>query len=254
MRRSLPRQLAQVLVAVEQDVVEADEGRVGAEHLLADVLAPKPLLQRVEACRGAAMNVGDALVRSAHQQLAVEHAGRPKRRGDIGEAARNVVAGAAVEPRLSAGVDQLDADPVPFPLGGIIVERDLGVVERMGEHERAEHRHVADGRLLGAPLRPVEQLGERRLEAVPHLLDRLDLEPERIGQRLLGQPRADPDPKRARRQLEQGEAPRRIEMVEHVGKRARRIEARRRAQPIDRIGDANGRVVHLGRLIDRLRP
>ena len=151
-------------------------------------------------------------------------------------------------------MDQLDADSVPFPLGGIIVERDLGLFERVGEHERAEHRHVAHGRLLGAALRPVEQLGERRPQAVPHLLDRLDLEPERVGQRLLGEPRADPDPKRAGRELEQREAARRIEMVEHRGERARRIQPGRRAQPLDRLGDADRGVVDLGRLADRLGP
>ena len=98
-----------------------------------------------------------------------------------------------------------------------------------------EHRHVARGRLLGAALGPVEQLGEGRPQAVPHLLDRLDLEPERVGQRLLGEPRVDPDAKRAGRQLEQREAARRIEMVEHRRQHARRIELRRRAQPLDRV-------------------
>ena len=51
-------------------------------------------------------------------------------------------------------MDELDADPVPFPLGRIIVERDLRFLQRVREHERAEYRHVASGRLLGAALRP----------------------------------------------------------------------------------------------------
>ena len=52
-------------------------------------------------------------------------------------------------------------------------------------------------RLRRAALGPVEQLGKGRLEAVPDLLDRLDLEPERVGERLLGEPGVDPDAKRA---------------------------------------------------------
>ena len=101
------------------------------------------------------------------------------------------------------------------------------VVERMGEHERPEHGHVADGRLLAAALGPVEQFGERRPKSVPHLLDRFDLEPERLGQRLLGEPGIDPDAKRAERQLEQREPARCVEMVEHRCKHARRIHASR---------------------------
>ena len=107
---------------------------------------------------------------------------------------------------------------------------------------------------VGAALGPVEQLGERRLEAVPHLLDRFDFEPEGVGQRLLGEPRIDPDAKRAGRQLEQREAARCIEMVEHRRQRLRRIEPRRRAQPLDRVGDADRRVIDLRRLARRLGP
>ena len=132
------------------------------------------------------MDVGDSLVRPANEQLPVEHALRPERFGDVGEAQRNIIACAAVEPGLAAGVDELDADPVPFPLGRIIVERDLRLLERVGEHERAEDRHVARGGLLGAALSPVEQLGEGRLEAMPYFLDRLDLEPEGLREGLLG--------------------------------------------------------------------
>src|SRR6185369_18024298 len=103
-------QRAQIFVTVEQDVVEANERRVGPEHFLADVLAAEALLKRVEACGSAAVHVGDALVGSAHEQLAVEDAPGAERLGDIGETAGNVVPGAAVEPGLAAGVDQLDAD------------------------------------------------------------------------------------------------------------------------------------------------
>ena len=61
----------------------------------------------------------------------------------------------------------------------------------------------AHHRLPGAPLRPVEQLRERRPQSVPDRLDRFDFQPEGLGQRLLGKPRIDPDAELAQRQLQQ---------------------------------------------------
>src|SRR5204863_6186241 len=52
-----PGEIAQVLAAVEQNIVEAHECRVLPEHLLADILAAEPLLECVEARRGAAVDV-----------------------------------------------------------------------------------------------------------------------------------------------------------------------------------------------------
>src|SRR5213075_2936207 len=52
-----PRLRAQVLVTLEQQVVQPDEGRILALHLGADDLATEPLLQRVEAGRRAAMRL-----------------------------------------------------------------------------------------------------------------------------------------------------------------------------------------------------
>ena len=150
-------------------------------------------------------------------------------------------------------MDQLHANPVPLPLGRIVVERHLGVVQRVGEHEWAEYRYVFGSRLGAAPFGPVEQFRIRRLEPVPHLLDRIDLEPERVGQRLLGEPRADPDPKRTGRQLEQGEPAGRVEMVEHRGKHAGRLHPACTPQLLDRAADAEGAVVELG-LALRQRP
>ena len=175
------------------------------------------------------MHVGDTLFRAPDQQLTVEHAGRSKRLCDIREARRNVVPRPAVEPRLAAGVHQLDPDPVPFPLRRIFLERNPGVVERMGQHERAKHRHVRRRRLFGAAFSPVEQLRERRPEPVPDLFNRFHLEAERLGKRLLREPRIDADAQLAERELQQGIAAGCIEMVEHRGKDPRRIQARRRA-------------------------
>ena len=127
---------------------------------------------------------------AADKQFAIDHAGRGESRRNIRETARNIVAGAAVEPRFAANMDQLNANPVPFPFGGIIVEVDLEIFERRGEHERAEHRHVADQRLRRASFAPLEQLGERRLQAMPDLLDLLDIQGKGVSKRLLRQPRS----------------------------------------------------------------
>ena len=139
-----------------------------------------------------------ALEGALDEQFAVEHALAGERLGDVGEAAGDVVAGAAVEPGLAAGMDELDADPVPFPLGGIIVHRDAQILERMGEHERPEHRHVLGGRLGAAPLGPGEDRQIRRADAVPDLLDRIDVEPERLRQSDLGEPGRNADPQARR--------------------------------------------------------
>ena len=134
-------------------------------------------------------------------------------------------------------MNELDADAVPLPLGRIVFEADPRIFERVREHEWPKHWHVSCDWWSRLSLCPLEQLGERRLQAVPHLLDRLHFEAERIGQRLLCQPRADTHTQCAGRELEQREAPRGIEMIEHAGKRARSIEPRRRAQAFDRLGD-----------------
>ena len=80
------------------------------------------------------------------------------------------------------------------------------------------------------------------------------LEPECLGQRLLGEPRIDSDSKLAERQLEQREPARRVEMVEHPGEHLRRIQLRGGAQPLDRLADADGRIVDLGRFARRRGP
>ena len=170
-----------------------------------------------------------ALPRPAHQQLAVEHRWDAKGFGHLGKAAGYVVAGAAVEPGLAAGMDQLQADAVPLPFGGIGVEVELGIFQRMGEHEGAKHRHVARGRLLAAPFAPGEQLEIGRLQPVPDLLHRLDIDLEGIGEGLLGVAGVDPDAQLPGGELEQRIAAGRVEMVEH---RASAPPARRSGWPL----------------------
>ena len=142
-------------------------------------------------------------------------------------------------------MDQLNADPVPFPLRRIIRQVDAGLVERMREHERAEHRNVLGGGLLGAALAPVEQLGEWRPQPVPHFLDLLDVEPERVGERLLGQPRRNPDPKRPGGELEDRKPSRGVEMVEHRLEHLGTVRTRRGGQARHGFGQRDGAIVDL---------
>src|SRR3546814_9632039 len=91
--------------------------RIIRQHRPRDRLAPQSLLKRVKACCAA---LRPALVAAAHQQFAVQHSGYVERRDDLRETCRNIVARARIEPRLTTGMDDLHADAVPFPLGGIV--------------------------------------------------------------------------------------------------------------------------------------
>ena len=86
---------------------------------------------------------------------------------------------------------------------------------------------------------------------MPDLLDRIDVEPERLGQRDLGEPRRDADAQRAGGELEQGEAAAGVEMVEHRGERARRLGPAERGEPLDHVGEPQRAVVEIGRLVRR---
>src|SRR4029453_9991479 len=94
------------------------------------------------------------LAGAAHQQLAVDHAADHEGFGNLWKAKRNIVAGSAVETGLAAGMGDLDADPVPFPLGREVVEADAKIVERLSQHEWPEQRHVLGRRLFGPSFRP----------------------------------------------------------------------------------------------------
>jgi hypothetical protein len=89
---------------------------------------------------------------------------------------------------------------------------------------------------------------------MPHLLDLIDIEAERLRQPGLGQPRRDTDAQRAGGQLEQGKAAGRIELVEHRRQRARRLGAPERGQPIDDRGETERARIHFGRDTRRLGP
>src|SRR5262245_18524467 len=101
-------------------------------QLVVNGLAVEPLLQHVEALHAAI----------AHdQQLAVDRAREPQGGEQVGEASRNVLAGAGIEPRdevavLAPSGGSLDADAVPFPFPYEFrrIERlQIAVLDRMGE-------------------------------------------------------------------------------------------------------------------------
>ena len=133
------RQRPQVLGAVEQDVVEMDEGRIVREHA-----RPVTALRLRRCCR----SLKEATSPSRFTSSSPSSTPAERHRLDqVREGGGDVVATARVEPHAARGGRDLHADAVPFPLGEIAVElgRDLGdvlVLDRMGQHQRPEHRHV----------------------------------------------------------------------------------------------------------------
>ena len=128
--------------------------------------------------------------------------GNAQRLDQIGKAARNILAGARIEPRnrlavLAGAGDRLDADAVPFPFAEEIASARArsrspsssacaSIAGRKGAGSRL------DG-LLGAAFEPGEQLGIGRLQAGPDQLDLLRILVAERGGRGLGEPRRDAD-------------------------------------------------------------
>ena len=140
---------AEVAGAVLEEVVGAQVGGVAAELGGGDGLAVQALLQVGEG--------GDAAVLAADEELAVEGGVEVEGVEQVGEGLADVVAGAGEEAAAVGVGGGLDADAVPFPLGGEVggVEAgEVGRVEGVGEHDRAE-RGGAGG--LGRGPVPVSQ-------------------------------------------------------------------------------------------------
>ena len=87
---------------------------------------------------------------------------------------------------------------------------------------------------------------------MPHLLDPLDVEPEGVGQRLLGKPRRNADAQGAGGELEDGVASRGVEMIKHFLEYARRVGAAGRGQTLDRVGQAHAAIVEVGLVVGRV--
>src|SRR3546814_19443549 len=87
------------------------------------------LLEGVEARRFASLEF------ALHQQFAVKDGMMAQRLRYVGEAAGDVVPGAAVEAGFAGRADDLDADAVPFPFGGLVGEVGAFRLQPVGEHE-----------------------------------------------------------------------------------------------------------------------
>src|SRR3546814_15551052 len=98
-------------------IVEAHERRIIRQHRPRYRLAPQSLLKRVKACCAA---LRPALMAAAHQQFAVQSRRYLDRGDDFGEPCRNIVARARIEPRPTAGVDDLHGATSPSPPTGIV--------------------------------------------------------------------------------------------------------------------------------------
>ena len=128
---------AQVLLALEQDVVDAQMRRKLRDELRRHGLPVQALLQHVEALHPA----------FAHdQQFAVDSALEIERLDEIGKGAGDVLAGAGIDPPHRSPVAALarrglKADAVPFPLGQELGGFELGeilVLQRVREHRTGE--------------------------------------------------------------------------------------------------------------------
>ncbi len=183
----------------------------------------------------------------ADEEFAVDGGVEVEGGEEVGEGVRDVVAGAGVEAALVAFGDGLDADAVPFPFGGEVGGVQAGEVvllDRVGEHDRAEGGEGgADGLRAGAG-EPGEEGDVRGGEAVPEFLDLGDVLVAEGGEGLFGEAGGDADAKAAGDELEEGEAAGVVEAVEEVLDHLRALAARGGVEAGDDL--AEGRVVGRG--------
>jgi hypothetical protein len=234
--------LPQVLIALDQEIVSAQMRRIVPHELGGDGFAVEPLLQNIEAL--------DASV-PHHQKLAVDCSANPQRLQQVGKAPRNVLAGAGVKTRDASAVriegrHRLHPNPVPFPFGDEICRIEsahVRVLQRMGEHRRAEWRRIVARGLAGAPLEPGEQVEIGRAQAGPHQLDLRRLLVAERRRRGLCQTRRDPNTQFSRDQLEERPAPGLIERIEPVRKRGGQRGLAQRGKRSDNFAQARRRAL-----------
>jgi hypothetical protein len=222
----------QVFRTLAENVVETYCRRKIALQFRGRGLAVQPLLQIVER---------RDLAVADHQELAVQCQISGHCRDNVRKGGADIVAGARIEAPFAAAGDQLHADPVPFPFGEIIARveaREIGVLQRLGQHQRGKGRQIADlGRRM-APLQPIEERLVRRRESVPDFFDTVELDTAPFGERGLGEPRRDADPQLAGDEFQQCPTPRRIEGVEPRLEQPRHLASARFFQLSDDLGKA----------------
>ena len=136
--------------------------------------------------------------------------------------------------------------PVPFPFSPPVrrmQRREIGRLQRVGQHRWPENRRV--GRIgLGSPtLQPREQRQVRRLQPVPDLLhivgaDDAHLRHRDLGKRDLGQTSRRPDPQPAGDQLEQRQSGGSIRTVEPTRNQPRNCRLGRRLKRLHNLRQA----------------
>ena len=145
------RKLAQILLAVGEQIVGAQmRGKLGHEFGR-DGFAIEPLLQHVERLHAAL----------AHdQKLAVDRARQAQRIEKIGKALGNILAGARIEPRDRPAVCRAATACTRMPSHFHSAMNSAGssagevrLVERMRQHRRPERRRIAARRLFRRGLR-----------------------------------------------------------------------------------------------------
>jgi len=117
------------------------------------------------------------------------------RRDEIGKGGRDILARARVEPAHPALGHRLNADAVPFPLGGMLgrVERgQIAGIGRSGQHDRSKGRARRLHGLRGAAVEPAKKRRVGRREAVPELENLVRLDAAVTRERCLGELRGAP--------------------------------------------------------------
>ncbi len=167
---------------------------------------------------------------------------------DFGKRARDILRPAGIHPAPAGHGDQLGADAVPFPLGpegGGVQRGEVRRLQRLRQHQRAEHRCARRVGAVPVPLQPGEQRQVGRRQPVPHLLDlvRRDPPPGKLRQRDLGQPGGRPHAQAAGDQLQQRIAAGRIRRVQPPGDDLRQVGLRGADQRLDHVRHARRRLV-----------
>ena len=169
LRRSAKGSGAQVLAAVLQEVVGADEGRMAARCSFGDTV-----LRFSRCCRSANGAASPPSAR-ADQQLAVERALEIEGVEEVGKGAGDVVAGARIEPAHAAsrsppgrGCRPISIPRHSRPDRAFRARRRRAACDSMTGRNGAS---AAADRLLGPALQPGEELDVGRRQPVPELLD-----------------------------------------------------------------------------------
>ncbi len=173
----------------------------------------------------------------------------------IGKARTDLVTGARKYRPPRRAVDQLDADAVILPFGGIGFRPDQAMVlflQRVRQHDRCKSQAFVHGRHVRPALQPGEQVFIRRAQPMPQGLNGLDRLVAVPGQDLFQQARRDADAQTAHADLQQGPAFRRGHAVEQAGDIGRQLRLRRMAQSVyDRV---QRRQIGIIRKLRRCRP